>query len=336
MKILIIKMSSLGDVVHTLPLVELIKKGMPDAEIDWVVNEEYTGLLKGNPNISDVLPFKRKEWLNMHGFFRNILAVKKFAMGLKKKHYDLVIDVQGLFKSALVVLMASGKKVIGFADAREFASSFYDVKVAGDPGLHAVERYLLLAKQLNISWQRSELGFYVPVSTADIAAVNTLLAEHSLEGKRLAIFCPFSRWGTKMWEEKNFHELEALINQKGLEIVWTGAENEKPGKSVDHDFTGRLTINQLYYLMKKADFVVTCDSGAMHVAAAADAHIFALFGPTSDEKTGPYVINGRAVVIRREDISCAPCFSRDCPRQKACMDIKPEEVFKKIEETVKI
>lgn len=329
-------MSSLGDVVHAIPLVDVLKKGIPDCEIDWVVNEEYAGMLTGNPNISEALPFKRKEWLSLGGFFKNIAAVKNFSMNLKRKHYDLVIDVQGLFKSALVALMASGKRVMGFSNARELAHTCYNIKVAGETGLHAVEHYLLFAKQLGIAWQKSELKFFMPVSPEDGAAVDALLTEHSLAGKRFAVFCPFSRWETKMWDEKHFHALEAMLNEKGVEAVWTGGKNERLCREVKHNFIGRLSVNQLYCLMKKSFFVVTCDSGAMHIAAAADADIFALFGPTSPERTGPYTIKGRAVVIRKDDLPCAPCFSRQCNKRKVCLDITPEEVFRKIEESIKI
>jgi heptosyltransferase-1 len=334
MKILIVKMSSLGDVVHAIPLAKVLKNGISGCTIDWVVNEEYAELLKGNPHIDEVIPFKRKEWLTLTGFFKNIKEVKNFAMYLKKKHYDLVIDVQGLFKSALVVLMAAGKRDMGHSNAREFSPVFYHEKVYGDPGLHAVERYLLFADKLGIKWQREELEFFIPFEKEDIAIVDSLLQKASLTEKNFAVFCPFSRWETKMWDERNFHALGKMLNNKGIGVVWTGEKGERLNREAKNNFIGKLSIKQLYCLMKKSKFVVTCDSGAMHIAGAADANIFALFGPTSPEKTGPYTIKGRAVVIKKDGVSCAPCFGRECDKQNACLEIKPEEVLQKIEETI--
>lgn len=319
-------MSSLGDVIHTLPLVSILKRGLPNSTIDWVVNEEYTILLEGNPYISEVIPFKRKDWLSWKGFFKNIIEIKRFAMNLKRKHYDLVIDVQGLFKSALVVAMASGKKTIGFSNAREFASFFYDVKIYGNYNLHAVERYLQIAEMLNLSWEKKDLEFNVPSKEDDKKRLLEKLG--NLKDRKLVVFSPFSRWQTKLWDEKKFQELEELLKKENYEVVWVGSPEEKLSIKVKNNFVGKLDLLELYELMKLSSFVITCDSGAMHIASAADANIFAFFGPTSPKRTGPYTIKGKSFIIKKDGVECAPCFSKTCKYStKECLNIEPQEIF---------
>lgn len=319
-------MSSLGDVIHTLPLVRVLKKYIKSAEIDWVVNEEYTILLNGNPDINEIIPFRRRDWLSFFGFFKHRKEIKNFATHLKKKHYDVVIDVQGLFKSAIVVAMASGKRTLGFENAREFSNFLYDEKIKGDYSKHAVERYLQFAESLGIKWNKEDLFFHIP--SKDIDRENLKKKLNSLSDKNIVVFCPFTRWETKVWDEENFHKLEELLESLDLEIVWIGSKNEKLKKDVKNNFIGVFNLLELYELMKISRFVVTCDSGAMHLASCANANIFALFGPTSDIRTGPYNLKGKNYIIKKSNLECAPCFDKACKRNdKACMSFSAEEVF---------
>lgn len=331
MKILIVKMSSLGDVIHTIPFVRVLKKNFPNAQIDWVVNEAYETLLKGNPDISEVITFKRKKWLSFIGFFKNLSEIKKFSNYLKSKKYDYVIDLQGLFKSILIVLMANGKKVVGFSNPREPVSPFYDEKVEGDYNNHAILRYLSLLKPLGVDWHEEDIDFYIPLTDKDIDSVNNFLNELGIKDNKYIVFAPFSRWKTKMWEQDSFKRLAEIFESKGLPVVFTGDKNEKLSFSPKRSLVGRLTINQLYYLMKNSLFVLTCDSGAMHIASASGTKIFAIFGPTSSDRTGPFSLKIPATIIKKEGIECAPCFKKECQKSMECMDISVEEVYKIIE-----
>lgn len=332
MKILIVKMSSLGDVIHTLPMVYILKKHLKnDVEIDWVVNSEYLSLLENNGLIRKVIPFNRKTWLTPIGFFKTFSHIKSFARSLKDEHYDVVIDVQGLLKSAMVVAMAGGKKSIGFSDAREGASLFYDTKIIVNNVMHAVEKNLLFLDYFNLKWDKEDIIFKVAYNHEDVMVTRKILDSYSVRAPYV-VFCPFSRWNTKMWPEENFHHLESLLKAVGFDVVWTGSKNEKLKRAVEKDLTGQLTLNQLYILMKDARFVVTCDSGAMHLATAAGTDIVAIFGPTSPTKTGPYVVKNKAIVINRSDLDCVPCFSKKCKIGTKCLDITAELVFEKIKE----
>jgi len=333
MKILIIKMSSLGDVIHTIPLAKILKERLNDVIIDWVVNKEYVDILSNNGILRKVIPFNRREWISVSGFFKTFSEIKRFSKSLKEEQYDVVLDVQGLLKSALVTAMAGGKINVGFDDAREGAVLFYDKKIPVKGVMHAVEKNLLFLDFFNVKWQRDEVQFPIYVSEEDIHSVESLL-NNAKVNKDYAVFCPFSRWKTKMWDEQRFHKLAEMVNDEGIDVVWTGGKNEKLEYKPKHDLTGKLSLNQLYYLFKKSRFVVTCDSGAMHLASAAGADIVAIFGPTSPVKTGPYSVKNKTVIIQRDELNCVPCFGKTCDRANICLDITPESVFKNIKEKI--
>lgn len=329
MKILIVKMSSLGDVIHTLPFVRILKKNIPDAEIDWVVNENYKELLEGNPDISEIIIFKRKKWLSPFNFFKNLFEIKSFSSYLKSKKYDYVIDLQGLFKSMLVDLMANGKKIIGFSNPREPVSFIYDEKIEGDYQSHAVIRYLSILKLLNIEWKEEDIEFFIPYTKSDIEFVEKSLERVGIRDFEYGVFAPFSRWKTKMLSQDKFKKLAEKFEKAGVPIVFVGDKNEKLTFETQRSLVGVLTLNQLYYLMKKSLFVLTCDSGAMHIASASGTKVFAIFGPTSSERTGPFTKgNNHPVIIRKDNLECAPCLKRECAKGFECMDISEEEIFK--------
>lgn len=331
MKVLVVKMSSLGDVIHTLPLVKLLKdRFKQDIIIDWVINNEYLSLIENNGIVRNAIPFKRKEWLSLSGFFKTFGEIRKFSRRLKEEYYDVVLDVQGLLKSALVVAMAGGRHNVGFSDAREGATLFYNTKIEVKNPMHAVEKNLLFLDFFNVKWERNEIAFPIPLSEADISFVEETLKLSKITGD-FVVFCPFSRWVTKIWAEERFHQLEAMLKKRGLFVLWTGSKNEHLKSPVQFDFTGKFTLNQLYYLMKRSRFVVTNDSGAMHLATAAGVDIVAIFGPTSPLKTGPYTVKNKAVIIRRSDLSCSPCFRKSCDIGNVCLDISAEEVMARIE-----
>lgn len=328
-------MSSLGDIIHTIPFVNILHNKLSDkAQIDWVVNNEYLSLIKNNGIIRNAIGFDRKQWLSPIGFIKTFKEIKNFSNMLKSERYDLVLDLQGLLKSALVATIAAGKKTIGFSDAREGATIFYDIKINAPSDIHALEKNLFFLDYFNLKWQIDEIDFPIYVSDDDASYINKQLETFNIADKKFAVFCPFSRWQTKMWDENNFHMLENLLVANGINIIWTGSKNEKLTKDVSYNLIGKLSLNQLYYLFKKCLFVVTCDSGAMHLASAAGSNVFTIFGPTSPKKTGPYNVKGSSVIIRKDGLSCSPCFKRHCDIGNVCLDISANEVFKKIKETL--
>ncbi len=333
MNILIVKMSSLGDVIHTLPFVKILKKHLSDSKIDWLINENYVSLVKGNPYLSEVIPFDRK-WLSFSGFLKNLLVIKRWANNLKEKRYDFVFDLQGLYKSMLVLMMAHGKKNIGFSNPREPVSFIYDIKIEGDYSKHAVLRYLSLLKGIHIDYSEEDIDFYIPLSDLEKERVDNIIKSQNLTDKNFAVFAPFSRWQTKMWGINRFKKLAELFEDAGLPILFSGDRKEELGFETQRSLVGMLSVNELYYLMKKSLFVLTCDSGAMHIASAAGTKVFAIFGPTSEKRTGPFMKGDSCKIIRKDNVACAPCFKRSCEIGLVCMDMEPESLFEIIKSEI--
>ena len=319
-KILIVKLSSIGDVVHTLPALWALKRGLPGAEVDWIVEEAASEIVTGNPLIEEVIVVKRGGW------FTDTSGNMAIARRLHEKRYDLVIDFQGLMKSALWVGATRCERRVGFANARELAPLFYSEKVSPyDPERHAVERYLDLARYVGGAPQPTlpptgEEYEAIYVGDEKKERVEALLAAAGIgETERYFIVNPSARWATKLWTEDRFAEVILRV-EKGAAIrgviVGAAADMERGrrinemtgGKAVN--LAGETDLKELAHLIGSAEFMVTVDSGPMHIAAAVGTPVVAVFGPTAPWRTGPY---GTAHRVIRKELDCSPCFKRRCP-----------------------
>ncbi|MCK4846183.1 MAG: lipopolysaccharide heptosyltransferase I [Deltaproteobacteria bacterium] len=347
MKILIIKLSSIGDVVHTLPALGVLRRAFPEAKIDWLVEEAASTLLKDHPMVDELIVVRRRSWLK--DIFRGFGGNWRIAQRLKASHYDMVIDFQGLFKSAIWVYLSKGKRRIGFAGGREMSSLPLNDKLPPyDKEMHAVDRYLKLARyaagvEVEADAEGVEEDFPVHIAKEDEERVGRLLAESGIaEGDAFFVVSTHARWVTKLWSEANFAELIGKISRRyKIRPVIIGSKDEvdKARRIAEEaagdvvDLAGRTNLRELMALLKRADFLITLDSGPMHMAAAVGTLVFAIFGPTAPWRTGPYGKDN--VVLRREELECSPCFSREC-RDIKCMElITPEEVLKHVEELMK-
>jgi len=312
MKILIIKLSSLGDLFHALPAVHAIKKDM-NAEIDWVVNDVYAGLTQKFEDVSEIIPFPRNNLMkNLPAFLRN----------LRKKNYDLVIDMQGLLKSALIAKAAKAKKILGPSFQREGAFLFYD-EICGkkNKNRHAVEEILDIAKHLGTNTK--EITFPLKYETP-------ILNEPS---PRIGV-AALSRWATKNWPAECFIDTaNKLYELKGASIYLIGGKESADFhrtiigklKGPVVDMAGKLELADMPGFMKAIDLLISNDSGPVHVAAAVGTPVVVIFGPTDPIRTGPYGKNNRII---KASTSCSPCFSRTCRRGNVeCLKgITPEKV----------
>lgn len=331
MKVLIVKLSSIGDVVHTLPALEALSQGFKkrgvEARIDWLVEEAASSVLKGHPLIDELIVVKR-------GWGRNLSANLKAASVLKEKDYDLVLDFQGLLKSGVWVFFSKGKRRAGFSNARELSHLFYNEKLpAYDIERHAVDRYLDLARYAG--GQSTEAVFRLDTDKASESLKKKLKAK-GVDGPFFVIVAR-ARWATKMWKDDGFAELaKMLMDKKGLKAVFAGSPSDREGldrlaKAAGKgavNMAGETDLKELFELFRMARFAVTVDSGPMHIAAAAGAKTVALFGPTAPWRTGPY---GKGHVIVRKGLSCSPCFKRQCKEPRCMSDITVEDVLDAVE-----
>jgi lipopolysaccharide heptosyltransferase I len=339
MKILFIKLSAIGDVVQTLPALESIKKIYPDSEITWVVEEAAAGILEGHPLIDRLLVSRRKTWTRM---LRNPLTllsgvgnIISFIRELRKVHYDIAIDFQGLLKSGVLIGLSRAKRKIGFDRTRELSYLFLNERLpAYDIEKHALERYLDVARYLGA---RNPSPFCTLPIEHEISVIRERITAVNPEGRPLVVMNPVARWETKLWPERSFAELaDRLIQEKNALIIFTGSPDDRvvieriisrmSREAVN--WAGKTTLKELAALSLRADQFITTDTGPMHLAAAAGAKVLALFGPTAPWRTGPY---GSSHAVVRTGIECSPCFKRTCDVQMKCMKgITVEEVFRKI------
>jgi len=349
MRVLIIKLSSIGDVVQTLPALRALRtaldrrgaQGGQRAEIDWLVEEPSSSVLKGNPLIDNVFIINKKGWT------RDSRANIRTARQLAARRYDLVMDFQGLFKSAVWCVAARGKRVIGFANSRELSTLALSEKApAYDPDRHAVLRYLDLVKAAfdeapYTVAEESDVDFPLYVGDEDLDRIKELLRTLGLkaEGSKNPFFIivPRSRWKKKLWNDDKFIKLGKIITEKyGLEALIVGAKSDKAaGETIKkgigaraHNLAGKIDLTGLSALMRLARFCLTLDSGPMHIAVAAGIPVVALFGPTAPWRTGPI---GKGHVVVRKGLECSPCFRKKCDDPRCMSEITVEEVLLAVE-----
>ncbi len=333
-KVLIIKPSSLGDIIHALPVANALEEAVPGINIDWAVFKAYEPVLAGHPAITNVIAFDRNR-----GGFREL---SRFIRALRAEEYDAVIDLQGLLRSGLMTFFCRAGRKIGFENAREGAGFFYNEKIrVPEPDMHAVDRYLLTPDAFAVAAPETP-RFDIAVNGADLAeAVRILKGAGIDEGDDFAAIAPSARWITKRWEAEKFARLASALKERtGLKYIFIGSADEASVMSGLEDIVGReslafgkTSLKGLAALLGKARLMVTNDSGPMHVAAAMRTKVLAIFGPTVARRTGPY---GRGHRVITSGAACSPCLMRECPDKKhymMCMkDITVESVFRAAEE----
>ncbi len=348
--ILIVKLSAIGDVVQTLPMVEALRDRYPQAQIDWLVEEEPSDLLIGHPALNRVIVSRRKSWpkrlFRKWEFWATLKEAKKLVSDLRNTQYDWVIDNHGLFKSGLFVFLSRGVRKIGFklspgiADEGNYLFTHERYKPLSIER-HALERYLDLIYQMGVPVKEPALQYSVPAES--LKKAGRLLIEHGFFGHPLVIIHPMAKWSTKQWPVKNFIMLTDALIRKGVSVVFTGSPED--GDRVEEiqgmthnpqkvlNLSGRTGLKELAGLFSLADLVLTTDTGPMHLAAAVKAPLIALFGPTAPWRTGPY---GNGHLILRKELACSPCFKKNCPTMECMNSLTVEEVLEAAEHKLRV
>ncbi len=334
-RILIVKLSALGDVIQTLPVLAALRRGHPQLHIDWVVEEEIAPLLEGHLLIDRLLPLPRRRILkslysskNLSGAFH---LLRRFWKELRRENYDVILDLQGLLKSALVTLAARAPRKIGFANGREGSPLVLNEKLPPyPPDLHAVKRYLLAAEYLG--------GLPEPVEfpLPPFPSAEEVARKLALPSPPWLIFIPATRWPTKLWPSENWRKLVELACDSGLPLIATGTSQERAyvsqcvGEKV-YNLAGRLSLPELAGILSGAQAVVSVDTGPMHLAAALGRPVVALFGPTAPWRTGPF---GKIHRVLRLELPCSPCFRKRCPEPRCLQGLSPEKVWQTLKEVL--
>ncbi len=332
MNILIVKLSAIGDVIHTLPSLAALRTLYPKAHITWVVEQAAADLVIKHPFLDEVIVSGRKRWGRklaagrINGARRDF---RVFLARLRARRYDLVIDFHGLFKSAMVVALSGGQRKIGYDSLQEFSGLFYNEKIPEDMQKHAVDRYLDFPRHLGATIDKVE--FVLPDDPLADSKALALLAEHGLDRRAFVAINPVAYWKTKLWDNDKFAGLaDGIFEKLGLPVVFTGTEIEaivpilRAMRTKGVNLAGRTTLLELAAVYRRAQTVVTTDSGPMHLAAAVGKKVVALFGPTDPDRTGPY---GPGHTVIRSGLPCSPCLLKKCDSMQCMKEIMPEQVL---------
>lgn len=309
MRVLIVKTSSLGDVLHTLPAVTDAVAVIPGIRLDWVVEEKLTEIPAWHPAVDRVIPVGIRRWRK--SFFSSLTQIGDFGKLLKEREYDAVIDAQGLVKSSLVTVMARGPKWgLDKASIKEpFAARAYDHPVHVPKGTHAIGRVRSLFAQA--------LGYAVPDTPPDAGIDRTRLPP--VKERADWVFLHGTAWETKQWPEVYWRDLIALAVESGsVALPWGGEEEEARAERLVADFKERahvlpaMGLGELASLFTRARGVVAVDTGLGHLAAALGVPAVHLYGPTDPVLTGAV---GANQVHLAAAYHCAPCLKRACPEE---------------------
>jgi lipopolysaccharide heptosyltransferase I len=327
-RIALIKPSSLGDIIHSLPVLTALRRRYPDAHITWVVNHPYEPLLRGHADLDATLPFDRSAIRG--GVVAGSLRYWRFFRRLRQQEFDLAIDLQGLFRSGLMSLATHAPRRVGLSTAREGARCSYTdvIRVADPSALHAVDRYWLVAEALGAGMGLKE--FRVPLMADERAWAAEILLECPRPWLMLAVG---ARWITKRWPPTHFALLvRRAQNEFGGTAIFIGGGDEKPlARAVMaqlsgpcRDLTEQTNLPRLAALLARADVMVGNDTGPLHLAAALGRPVVAPYTCTQVRRTGPYGAEAGAVESR---IWCQGSYLKRCARLECMSELTPDRLW---------
>jgi len=339
-RILIIKPSSFGDVIHTLPVLNGLRQRFGDAHISWLVSTACSELLKGHPALDEIIPFDRKHYGRIGRSWRATLDFIRFVRELRERKFDLVLDLQGLFRSGFLTWASGASKRMGFAATRECAGIFYtDRVVLPDKDMHAVDRNYLFGKLLG--FDDVPIAFDLPIQPQARDVVARKLADGGVKtNEPYALIAPGTRWETKRWPTEFFAQVaDAIQSEHGLAVVLVGAPDEVDvAKRVQQlavepvvNLAGQTSLPEMIAMVADAAIVVMNDTGPMHLAMALNKPLVAIYGPTNPSWTGPYRKCDSAIWL---NVECSPCrYKRlsQCPFGQCCMQqLSPDRVMERV------
>ncbi|HLY59791.1 MAG TPA: lipopolysaccharide heptosyltransferase I [Terriglobia bacterium] len=320
MRFLIIRLSSIGDIVHALPAVSALARTFPDADVDWVVEARYAVLLEGNPWVKRVVKLDTLGWRSN---LSSSAVIEKVARGialLRETTYDAVLDFQGLIKSAIISKVSRSQRRLGFAEnwLREPAAGmFYDESVAPRDRRHIIEMNFALAEHLGArNPGPAEWEFPLPGNQSDDSYIEKQLSE--IDAKDFLVINPGGGWQAKRWAPRRYAEIIRRLDAEcSGKIILTGSPEEEAlvreilnlANSTRAHYIPS-TLVQLIALVRRARLFLSGDTGPMHLAAAVRAPIVAIFGSTdplnTPERNGPFspadimLSNGHPLSFSRE------------------------------------
>lgn len=336
-RVLIIKPSSLGDVITALPILRALKRKFPRAHISWMLSTACADLLKDDRDLDEIILFNRKKLGRCWYDPAAARALIEFRNQLRAGRFDWAIDLQGLLRSAIFTNWTKAKLRVGFAHAREGASLLYNCKVA-TAQTHTIEQNIDLGRQVGLDPNTSDMT--LTVSQTGQAYADDFCGKHNFaRGEFLVCVAP-TRWETKKYPVRHWQRVVAAVcEQVPVVLLGSPAESERRmcaeiarGKNPEKviDLAWQTTIPQMAAMIAASRGVVCSDSAAKFIAPAVGVNCVTLLGPTRMELTGPYPA-GRGIVA---DVPCQGCLKKRCGHITCMQSIKPDTVIAAIMEMI--
>jgi lipopolysaccharide heptosyltransferase I len=349
-RILLIKPSALGDVVHTIPVLVKLRARYPRARIDWLITPENAEVVRCHPALSNVILFARRDFSKRGRRWRAFVSFFDLLKQIREAKYDLVVDMHGQVRSAFFALISGATVRIGFDRPIKRTltiSAEHDLKNVPSHGwrgaregswiaythripiptldVHAIDRYLWVGDLLGFDDSPPDLAIHL--SPEAVHNVERLLKEKGVQPSQpLIVLVPGTIWETKHWTIEGFAGVARHFLCQGFAVALAGTKRDQPrcrqitaAAPGTCDLSGKTNPAELAALIKRAEVAVTNDSGSMHVAASLDKPMVSVFGPTNPVHIGPYE---RPESVVRVDLPCSPCNYRrlsQCPFDHACM-----------------
>ncbi len=334
-RILIIRLSAIGDVIQTLPAIHALRKSFPNSHLTWILEEPSFSLLQGHPEVDEVIIFPKKELgktLKDKGIIAALCYLKEFANQLKSRHFDLVIDFQNLLKSGVISYLSGAREKVGFGPGRE-GNRFFLTKVFPAPTsiAHYVDQELELVHLLGADTE--EVSFVLPDYANEEKTIDAFLAENSITGKYFCI-ATGTTWPSKCWTPEGMAKLADRLQDYGKVImIGSGQDSIIAEQTINKMSTipikaiGRFNLRELAVLIRRAAVFFGPDTGPMHLAVAVNTKTVVWMGPTDPNLKGPYP--GRGFVVSL-NLPCHPCRNKGCQPNRCLTDLPFEMVWEAV------
>ncbi len=338
MRILIIKLGAIGDVVHTLPALAALRRGLPNAHLAWVVERGGAAkLLHDNPAIDELIEVDTRGWRKDLLGIQTRAAIKTTVS--KLRGFDIALDFQGLLKSGMMAWLSRAPRRIGFDKQalREPASAYLlTERVTVDDDDHIIKKNLQVVAHLGVSIAGA---YEFPLG---ISSTEKQFAEQQIAARddNVAIINPGGGWPTKLWNVEGF---AAIADRLWEAYGWRSIVTYGPGEEalansvIAHSRSGAVelldsTLKQFFALAQQAKLFIGGDTGPLHLAAAAGTPIVGIYGPTPARRNGPFAQDD--VIVERFDLDCrVDCFRRSCSHT-SCMNIPIEAVWQQVQKRI--